>query len=170
MKLEEIYAVVEEVPHMSIDQAKAITEVINENGFSDILELGFCHGVSTCYMAAALSNSAKGHVTTIDLVSASTMQPNIESLLAKLNLRQYVTIYYEETSYIWRLIKLIEANDEPQFDFCYIDGAHDLFVDGLAFLVDKLLKPGGMIVFDDLNWTFESSPALKIQQELKICH
>ena len=59
-------------------------------------------------------------------------------------------------------MKLIEENNEPIFDFCYIDGAHDWYVDGFAFfLVDKLLKPGGMIIFDDMNWCFASSPSLK---------
>src|SRR5262249_45704922 len=48
------------------------------------------------------------------------------------------------------------------------DGAHNWFTDGFAFfLVDKLLKPGGLIIFDDLDWTYEESPALKNREELK---
>ena len=35
------------------------------------------------------------------------------------------------------------------------------------FLVDKLLKPGGWIIFDDMFWTFESSPALKNTSRVK---
>ena len=59
-------------------------------------------------------------------------------------------------------MKFIEENDGPIFDFCYIDGAHDWYNDGFAFLlVDKLLKPGGMIIFDDYNWSFGSSPSMQ---------
>lgn len=35
-------------------------------------------------------------------------------------------------------------------------------MDALAFfLVDRLLRPGGWIIFDDLDWTYAISPALK---------
>jgi hypothetical protein len=43
-----------------------------------------------------------------------------------------------------------------------LDGAHTWDTDGFAFfLVEKVLKPGGWILFDDLRWTYSSSPALK---------
>lgn len=66
-----------------------------------------------------------GHLTTIDLKSAKSRKPNIEELLEKLGLSSYVTVYYEPTSYNWRLMRLIEENSKPIFDFCYIDGGHD---------------------------------------------
>lgn len=54
MRLYEIKQEVENIPHMSFTQAKVMTDVILENQFHSILELGFDHGVSTCYMAGAL--------------------------------------------------------------------------------------------------------------------
>ncbi len=63
---------------------------------------------------------------------------------------------------------MLEKDPSPQFDFCFLDGAHDWFTDGFAFLlVDKLLKPGGLIVFDDLDWTFDSSPMLRGTDKIK---
>lgn len=51
---------------------------------------------------------------------------------------------------------------EPIFDLCFLDGAHNFEIDCCAFfLVDKLLKPGGFIVFDDLNWSYSQSKNLK---------
>ena len=147
---------------MSLGQAKYLERFIKSKKLSNLLELGFAHGVSSCYLASILDDCGRGHLTTIDLASARHRQPNIEELLNKLNLDNYVSIYYEYESYNWRLMKFIEENDEPIFDFCYIDGAHDWNVDGFAFLlVDKLLKPGGWIVFDDIDWTFGSSPTMR---------
>ena len=41
----------------------------------------------------------------------------------------------------------------PCYDFCFIDGPKNWTIDGLAFfLVDKLLRPGGWILFDDYAW------------------
>jgi len=162
MKVDEIRAKVEGLPHMSLAQARAITDVILENRFQNILELGFRHGVSTCYMAGALDELGTGHVTTIDRLSAREAKPNIDHLLGDLGLARYVTVFYEPTSYIWRLMKMLEEDPSPRLDFCYIDGAHNWFTDGFAFfLVDRLLKPGGMIILDDLDWTYESSPTLR---------
>jgi hypothetical protein len=54
-----------------------------------------------------------------------------------------------------------EQRDLEQFDFCFIDGAHTWDVDGFSFLlVDRLLRPGGWILFDDVFWTYDTSPTL----------
>ncbi len=162
MKIDKIREVVKDLPHMSFPQAKEITNIILENQFSNILELGFLHGVSTCYMAGALDELGRGSITTIDLKYVSNCEPNIDALLNSLGLSHIVTVFYEPTSYIWRLMKMLEEDSSPRFDFCYIDGAHDWFTDALAFfLVDRLLKTGGLIIFDDLDWTYEKSPSLK---------
>ena len=45
------------------------------------------------------------------------------------------------------------VSEGRQFDFAFIDGDHHfdgVFVD--LFYVDQLLKPGGVVVFDDISW------------------
>jgi len=144
MNIDQIRERVKSIPYMSVTQAETITDVISENRFQNILELGFGHGVSTCYIAGAVDDLGRGTITTIDSISAREAEPNIEHLLGSLGLAKYVAIFYEPTSYIWRLMKMLEETSSPRFDFCYIDGAHDWFTDGFAFfLVDRLLKPGG---------------------------
>lgn len=155
MSLLKVKEVVGDLPYMSLKQASIMAEFIQQNRISNILELGFFHGVSTCYLAAALEEMGGGSIVTIDLHSAKQRQPNIEMLLAKCGYLDRVDFYYEPVSYNWRLMKLIEEN-RITFDLCYLDGGHDWYNTGYAFfLVDKLLQPGGWIVFDDLDWTME---------------
>lgn len=162
MELEQVHGVIKGIPVMSFDQAAELTSFIKRQKLNNILELGFAHGVSSCYIAGILDEMQTGHLTTIDRESARNRKPNIESLLSKLKLSSYVTIYYEPTCYTWRLMKLIEQTPTPMFDLCYIDGAHNWFTDGFAFfLVDKLLVSGGWIIFDDINWTYNESPCFK---------
>jgi predicted O-methyltransferase YrrM len=168
MKLEAVKDRVDGIPYMSFVQAKEMTTLILENKLQSILELGFCHGVSTCYMAGALDEIGGGSIITIDLLRARSLEPNIETLLSDLGLSRFVTPFFEPTSYIWRLMKMMEADPTPRFDLCYIDGAHNWATTGFAFfLVDRLLKPGGWMIFDDLNWTYESSPALRNTEMVK---
>jgi hypothetical protein len=51
------------------------------------------------------------------------------------------------------------GNCEPRFDFVYLDGAKHWTIDGLAVvLVEKLLRPGGWLLMDDLDWTYAQDP------------
>ncbi len=52
-----------------------------------------------------------------------------------------------------------DGNCEPRFDFVYLDGAKNWTIDGLAVvLVEKLLRPGGWLLMDDLDWTYAQDP------------
>jgi len=163
MQLTDVQKVVHGVPFMKLEQAKRITTLMLDHGCRNVIELGFLHGVSTCYMAAALDEIGKDwSIVTIDKETALTVRPSIEELLSNLGLRDRVTIWYEKSSYTWRLMKMLEDDPNPRFDFCYIDGAHTWADDGFAFfLVDRLLKPGAWIVFDDIDWSYATSPSMR---------
>jgi predicted O-methyltransferase YrrM len=166
--IDRVAQIVGRTPHMTREQAEQISSFIVANGVSDILELGFRHGVSTTYMAATLAGAGKGRIVTVDLQSAKQNTPNIEELLESAGERSRVDVFYEPTSYTWRLMRMLQEDPTPRFDMCYIDGAHDWFVDGFAFfLVDRLLRPNGWIVFDDMDWTYAGSPALGHTEKVK---
>jgi len=133
----------------------------------DILELGFAHGTSTAYIAAALAEAGHGHVLTIDRAEALARAPNIEALLKHVGVTDWVTAVASDHSYVWELMRILEARTaadgpEPCFDFAFIDGAHSWEVDGFAFLlVDRLLRFDRWVLFDDVNWTYANSPSLR---------
>ncbi len=68
-------------------------------------------------------------------------------------------LYEERDSYNWSLMRLLIANPLPIYDYVYLDGAHTWDIDGLAFfLLDRLLKAGGYMDFDDYGWSMATSP------------
>lgn len=127
------------------------------------LDLGTGHGVSSCYMAAALQELGRGQVVTVDLLNAPNSPPTISELLAQSGLGGYVRTVREHTSYTWFLKKEIERLHEgqtcrPDYDFCFVDGPKNWTIDGFTFfLVDKVLKTGGWILFDGYCWTHGES-------------
>ncbi len=161
MTPEQIDQIVRGIPYMDLIHGRKMTDFIHQHGICDVLELGFAHGVSTCYFAAAVQETG-GSVVTMDLNAARIRVPNIEELVPACGLQDVVTWYFEPTSYLWRLMKFLQANPQPRFDFCYFDGGHAWDDTGFAFfLVDKLLRPGGWMIFDDIDWTFASSVKLR---------
>ncbi len=155
MKPEDVKEKLGDLPYMTLQQGQELTAFLHEHRLSRILELGFYHGVSSCYFAAAMKEFGGDPIVTIDLVSAKERKPNIEDLIERCDLRDHVEYFYEPTSYNWRLMKFIEEK-QRSFDFCFIDGGHDWYNTGFCFfLVDKLVQEGGWVLFDDLDWTME---------------
>ena len=146
----------EQISHMTLDQAMKLRQIMIEGAYTNILELGFFHGKSSALIAAILEEMGRGHLTTIDIPYAMKVSPRIEEVLASVGLSEKVTIYYEHSDCAWRLMRFLESEPQPRFDLAYIDDGHTWAATGFQFfLVDKLLAPGGCIVFDDLDWTFQ---------------
>jgi predicted O-methyltransferase YrrM len=144
------------LPYMNTRKALSLGALIKREGLSSLLELGTFHGKSTAYMAAVLEATGRGKLVTIDRIDAEAKDPNVYQILRSLKLSHRVQVYLEHRSLTWRLMRLIEEHEHPCFDFCYFDAGHSWDVTGYAFfLVDRLLKPGGWVIFDDLDWTYE---------------
>ncbi len=168
MNVEDVKAKIGDIPYMTIEQAQRMNDFIIKHDLRSVIELGFFHGASTCYIANAVSQLEGGSVVAIDKERAKTLDPNVEGLLENIGVREYVKVHYEPTSYLWRLMKMLEEDPRPRFDLCYLDGAHNWFVDGFAFfLIDKLMKPGGWIIMDDLEFRYDHSQGLRGTDTLK---
>jgi len=153
--LEQIAAAIGDRPYMKIDQARRAWDIIGPNKLGRILELGHYQGASTCYFAA-MARELGGRVTTCDLPQASDYAPNLEHGLAACGLADRVTIHRDAEGAEWRMLRMIDAGAE--FDFVYVDAGHNIKCAGLQFfLAERLLRPGGWLVFDDLPWTHRQS-------------
>ena len=165
MKLEDITRRVDRAPFMSPHQRAIVYQHVIDTRPEVILELGTGHGVSAAYMAAALDEiGGEGRIVTLDKVGHG-FDP--APMLGELGLLDRIELVLrDDSSYTWYLKEVIESrsdsngNCEPLYDFCFIDGAKTWTIDGLAFfLVEKLLRPDGWLLLDDLEWSFDSSPS-----------
>ncbi|MFK8022521.1 MAG: class I SAM-dependent methyltransferase [Ilumatobacter sp.] len=162
MDFEAVADVVDGHPHMRRRAGRKVYDHIVSTKAHRVLELGAFHGVSTCYLAAAVDELGSGHVTTMDRVESEQLDPNVFQLLERTDLRDHVDVVLAQRSFTWELKRLLEREERPQYDFVFLDGGHVWDVTGFAFfLVDQLLAPGGWLLFDDLKWSYATSPSLK---------
>lgn len=158
---EEVRHLAGDLPFLSAAQGARLYAHVRSERPEHVLELGSAHGVSTTYIAAALEANGSGTITTLDHVRAG-WDPQPGDLLARAGLSARAEILTsDDSSYTSFLRERIEersdeaGNCEPLYDFCFIDGAHAWTIDGFAVLLtERLLRPGGWLLLDDLDWVF----------------
>jgi len=163
MDFDAVAAAVEQAPepHVTPAQGRRLYDHVVATRPEQVLELGTARGVSAAYIAAALDENGHGELTTVDFVQ--WQNPTPEELLGSVGLAERVSFDRSYSTYNWFLKEQVEArsdadgNCEPLYDFCFLDGQKNWSVDGLAVvLIEKLLRPGGWLLLDDLGWTYAS--------------
>lgn len=103
MKPEQVKQITKNTGYMSLNKGKYLHQMIIDNNIQNVLELGFAHGVSSCYIASALEELNKNcNLDTIDLKSAIDRKPNIKHLLNECNFSDKVEInYYLKKNHIF---------------------------------------------------------------------
>ena len=66
MQFDKISRFLQGIPYTSLSKGKNLYDIIIKNKPQNILELGFAHGVASCYMAAALEELGSGKITVVD--------------------------------------------------------------------------------------------------------
>lgn len=161
MNFDEVADLVDGVPHMRRPAGRKVYDHVVDHSLRQILELGTYHGISTCYLAAAVHELGGGRVITMDRGVAKNLSPNVIELAERTGLSGVIEPVFAELSFTWELKKLLEQPVIPQFDFIFLDAGHMWDTTGFAFfLVDRLLRPGGWMLFDDLNWSINASASV----------
>ena len=74
MKPEEVYAKLGDLPHMKLVQGRKLWEHLCEHQVERCLELGFFHGTSSAYIAAALDELGRGSLDCVDRLTSDRLK------------------------------------------------------------------------------------------------
>ncbi|HKK41202.1 MAG TPA: class I SAM-dependent methyltransferase [Bacteroidales bacterium] len=122
--------------------------------FNDYLEIGSFEGLSTCWMARLLElKSQKPSITAIDFFGYKPDHGDFGKHFDKNvgNFIKNIAVKKIKSHSAKALADLFQEKSE--FDLIYVDGAHDalnVIVD--ASLCWRMLRDGGVIIFDDYFW------------------
>jgi predicted O-methyltransferase YrrM len=142
-----------------------LTQVLAQNPEPVLCEVGIGIGATTSAICRLLDNRGEFHL--FDYSSRlDDLKPDLDGL------GFHNVVYHGNTrrkldSYNWALAKMLQARrasggPAPVFDFVFLDGGHAFHHDApAAMLLKELLKPGGVILFDDYDWSFAVSPTLR---------
>lgn len=124
-----------------------------------IAEIGVYRGHTSREFARMLQPDGELHLydfeSTVEQVVTDLRKAGYDNVVGHGNSKKVLD------SYNWSLMKMLRDHTQPIYDYVFLDGAHTWAHDALAFfLVDRLLKRGGFLHFDDYHWTLASSPSL----------
>jgi len=135
--------------HIPEDEGDFLQKMIRDAQPRVSLEVGCAYGVSSLYICEALRQvNASKHI----IIDA--YQHEIFDGIGLINLQRAgyddLICFFETLSYK----SLVHLNEQcVKIDFAFIDGQHTfdyVLVD--FFLIDKILRTGGIVVFDDLSY------------------
>lgn len=134
-------------------------ELVRATGARTYMEIGVYLGATASAVAYVLGGQGELHLLDfedrVEPVAARLRAAGHANVVAHPNSRKALD------SYGWSLMKLLRDGRAETFDYVFLDGAHTWAHDALAFLlVDRLLKPGGHVDFDDYGWTLAGSPSM----------
>jgi predicted O-methyltransferase YrrM len=145
--------------YIGVARAKETIDFLKTTESRAIAEIGVFKGQTSIEFAQYLNG--KGELHLFDF------ENSVKKVKSKLNEMGYTNVIAHPNShktmdsYNWSIMKLLQSHDQPIFDYVFIDGAHTWAIDALTFLlIDKLLKVGGYVDFDDYEWTMKDSPSM----------
>jgi predicted O-methyltransferase YrrM len=124
-----------------------------------VCEIGVGIGATTVELCRLLNG--RGELWLFDFDDTLTeLARELESLGFR-NLRLFGNQRKTFDSYAWTLAMVHRQSSDREaslIDFAYLDGAHAFHCDGpAAILLKSLLRPNGILLFDDYDWTFGTS-------------
>jgi predicted O-methyltransferase YrrM len=145
-----------------------------------ILEIGTYEGRATCFLIDLLSPHHKLEVHCVDTWEGGVEHKNINMVGVRERCIQNLRLATESSNNKVELVihngesctmmaQLLSRGMANYFDFIYIDGSHlatDVLLD--AILGFKMLKVGGVMVFDDYLWAEQSRDKKDVLSSPKI--
>jgi predicted O-methyltransferase YrrM len=153
------------------------SELLPQLAPSRVLEIGSFEGASACFLIEHIAaqrplelhcidtwqggfeHRPGGHATSDMVQVEQSFRANVQTALSSAACAVKVQVHRDRSDRA--LLRLLADVGHNYFDMVYVDGSHeapDVLFDAVTSF--KLLRVGGLLVFDDYLWSAQSAPDL----------
>jgi predicted O-methyltransferase YrrM len=149
--LDDLDSISQNIPFTHPRACRLLHRLVSTFEKPNIVEVACCYGKATLYLAAAVKQQG-GIVHCVDAEPWLWEGKSVIDRLRDADLLDVceVTLGCDAR---WYMLDLFRRSPDQWIDLAYIDAAHCVEVDSFVSLAAWThLRPGGIIVFDDLDW------------------
>ncbi|GEM_PF-2966227 len=157
-------AITEDVPYTPQLVGHLLHRICSHYQNPEILELACGYGKITPYLASA-AESRNGSVRAIDHKYELWEGKSAEDRVEEAELSDVCDFTFGVDAR-WYILELLLQQPGEWIDVVYLDLSHTIEIDAfVALAVWNHLRPGGVLVFDDLDWKPDEHGSEKIQNQ-----
>lgn len=125
-----------------------------------VAEIGVDIGATACSILEILEEEDTYYMFDLDYKINELYEDFLKASFVKAKVIPCANTTRRFDCYSWSLMKLYKERGKEAFlDLVYLDGAHTFFHDApTVCMLKKLIKKGGILVLDDMDWSFAVSP------------
>jgi predicted O-methyltransferase YrrM len=149
--LSELDTETEGVPYTLSEVCHELHDIVVRMDEPKVLEIACGYGKATPYLASAAAVTG-GHVRAVDNQRHEWEGDTVRDRLRELDLLEQCSVSLGQDAR-WYIFDLLRDDSGKWIDFVYFDLSHTLEIDAFVALAAwNHLRPGGVMVFDDLDW------------------
>lgn len=149
--LSELDAETEGVPYTISEVCHELHDIVIHMNEPKVLEIACGYGKATPYLASAAAITG-GHVYAVDHQRRKWEGDTVRDRLQRMDLLENCSLTIGQDAR-WYIFDLLRTDSGKWIDFVYFDLSHTLEVDAFVALAAwNHLCPGGIMIFDDLDW------------------
>lgn len=152
------------------EEATDLRQRLLAEGPEQVIEVCRVPGQISLIVAAVLEDVGQGNLTTLQPRDWGEAE-RFSLAVKRLDLSHRISPIFYERSYSWAIKRLLAAPDRPIFDICILNGNKSWDASGFGLLLsDMLLRPGGLLIVTDLDWSMAGSPYFRQNPEIADRH
>lgn len=155
---------------LGADDAVLLRQRVMAEGPETVVEVCRNPGQLSLVLSSVLEDAGRGNLTSFQSRDWDKAE-RFAQAVKDLGVTHRISPIFYDRSYSWAIERLLSSPNRPAFDVCVLNGNKSWDASGFGLLLcDMVLRPGGLLIVTDLEWSMSGSPYFRQNTEMAKRH